>query len=290
MMCGSCSALVVNNSIQCSALCSIKTTLHPCQPKPWYSPILHKIAKLRDRLFRQSRDLPASSPIVTAYKQTRNWYLYELHHAEYFFFKSVHSKLKDRPVTRSSTQWWSCMKSAAGWTAHNQIPPLTANDAIFVSAKDRADVMNFAFSRQCSAPAMTSFPSLPAPSTTLNFMPVTEESVERELRSLDVHKASGLDGLSPSHQVLRECASELAATTCHIFNLSLSTGVFPPQWKVARIRPVFKNRGDRCEPSNYRPIALLCSISKVLEKFIHQQLLSFCLENDVIPDRQYGFL
>ena len=91
----------------------------------------------------------------------------------------------------------SCMKSAAGWTSRNQIPPLTANDAIFVSAKDRADVMNFAFSRQCSAPAMTSFPPLPAPATTLNFMPVTGESVEQELRSLDVHKASDLDGLSP---------------------------------------------------------------------------------------------
>ena len=193
--------------------------------KPWYSPTLHKIAKLRDRLFRQSRDLPASSPIVTAYKQTQNWYLYELRHAEYFFFKSVHSKLKDRPVTRSSAQ----RHEVGCWVdfPNNQIPPLTANDAIFVSAKDRADVMNFAFSRQCSAPAMTSFSSLPAPSTTLNFMPVTEESIEQELRSLDVHKASGLDGLSP--RLLRECASEPTATTCHIFNLSLSTGVFPPQ-------------------------------------------------------------
>jgi sarcosine oxidase/L-pipecolate oxidase len=48
-------------------------------------------------------------------------------------------------------------------------------------------------------------------------------------------------------------------------------GVFPSKWKVSNVCPVFKN-GDKQNKSNYRPIALLSSVSKCLEKIVFKRL------------------
>ena len=73
-------------------------------------------------------------------------------------------------------------------------------------------------------------------------------------------------------------------------SLSLSSGLFPSQWKIACIQPVLKNKGDRCDPLSYRPIVLLPIVSKVFEKLVHRQVLDYCPSNDFIPDQQFGFL
>ena len=54
----------------------------------------------------------------------------------------------------------------------------------------------------------------------------------------------------------------------------LGTGVFPEKPKVAKVIPLFKN-GDPILLTNYRPISLLLSLSKILEKVIYQQLCLF---------------
>ena len=66
------------------------------------------------------------------------------------------------------------------------------------------------------------------------------------LSKLNVWQAPGDDRVI--HQILRSCAHVLAEPLCHIFNLSLKTGVFPGQWKTAWIQPIYKNKGERSDP------------------------------------------
>jgi hypothetical protein len=73
------------------------------------------------------------------------------------------------------------------------------------------------------------------------------------------------------------------------FNLSLSQGVFPDKLKNSRVIPIFK-AGDQLDVDNYRPISLLSSISKVLEKIVAEKLIYHLLSNDLIHQHQYGFL
>ena len=109
--------------------------------KPWYSPHLHKIAKAKDRLFRRSRGKPADSRIVLAYKKMRNWYVSELRLAELRYFRSIGHRLSTQPDSKSAKNWWSLMKSAAGWSSYHQIPPISDDSGlVHVSAKDRAEV------------------------------------------------------------------------------------------------------------------------------------------------------
>jgi len=82
---------------------------------------------------------------------------------------------------------------------------------------------------------------------------------------------------------------EIATPLSHIFNLSLSTGIFPSKLKQCRVVPIFKT-GDQLECDNYRPISLLSSISKVLEKIVAEKLIHHLTSNDLLYMHQYGFL
>jgi hypothetical protein len=82
---------------------------------------------------------------------------------------------------------------------------------------------------------------------------------------------------------------EIVVPLSHIFNLSLSTGEFPSQLKKCRVIPIFKS-GDQLECDNYRPISLLSSISKILEKVVAEKLVYHLKENDLLYKHQYGFL
>ncbi len=68
----------------------------------------------------------------------------------------------------------------------------------------------------------------------------------------------------------------------------LNTGIFPDDLKIAKVIPIFK-KDDPTLLRNYRPISLLSTISKVIEKIIFTQLSLYFKENKLIFDNQYGF-
>ena len=59
-------------------------------------------------------------------------------------------------------------------------------------------------------------------------------------------------------------------------------------WKVANVCPVFKN-GDKQNITNYRPIALLSSVSKCLEKIVYKRLYEHCVDNSLLIENNSGF-
>jgi Reverse transcriptase (RNA-dependent DNA polymerase) len=74
----------------------------------------------------------------------------------------------------------------------------------------------------------------------------------------------------------------------HIFNCSVTTGIVPAKMKVAKVVPIFKS-GDSSDLNNYRPISLLCTFSKILEKIVSNRLTSYLNQNNLILPFQFGF-
>jgi hypothetical protein len=74
----------------------------------------------------------------------------------------------------------------------------------------------------------------------------------------------------------------------HLFNLSLQTGNFPDKLKMSRTVPIFKS-GDPSLCDNYRPISLLSSISKILEKAVAMRLVNHLKQNKLLCENQFGF-
>ena len=106
------------------------------------------------------------------------------------------------------------------------------------------------------------------------------------LKEIECLKSSGLDELSS--RICKDAFLVLHDQLTHIFNCSLRYGLFPDQWKVARVVPLFKG-GNKTLVGNYRPISLLPLPGKILEKIVHKRILAFLdTENFLSPD-QGGF-
>ena len=86
------------------------------------------------------------------------------------------------------------------------------------------------------------------------------------LETLRIGKASGPDCIN--NYVLKMCAVELSEPLSKLFNCSLSQAKVPIIWKEANVTPLFKKDGPS-NYENYRPISLLSTIGKVLERVIH---------------------
>jgi hypothetical protein len=69
--------------------------------------------------------------------------------------------------------------------------------------------------------------------------------------------------------MLKEVMHEVAHPLCLLFNKSLQERKFPKDWKLAHVIPISKS-GDKSLVSNYRPIALLCTVSKIFEKVVYK--------------------
>jgi len=60
-------------------------------------------------------------------------------------------------------------------------------------------------------------------------------------------------------------------------------------WKVANITPIFK-KGDRKDPSNYRPVSLTSVVSKIKEKIIRDGVMDHLHKNNLLSKNQFGFV
>ena len=83
-------------------------------------------------------------------------------------------------------------------------------------------------------------------------------------------------------------AREVAPSITQIINRSIDTDVFPSIWKDAKVIPSFKSESKH-DVSNYRPIAILPILSKVLEKHVHKALSQFLNKFDLLRAAQSGF-
>ena len=88
-----------------------------------------------------------------------------------------------------------------------------------------------------------------------------------------------LDKKTPDHtgistNFVKQTIPVLLNPLLHIFTLSFNTGIVPSQFKIAKVIPIFKS-GDKSSMDNYRPISLLSTFSKILEKIVASRLLPF---------------
>ncbi|MBM3938923.1 MAG: reverse transcriptase family protein, partial [Sphingomonadales bacterium] len=106
------------------------------------------------------------------------------------------------------------------------------------------------------------------------------------LEQLSLKNTMDFTGLS--NFLLKKIIFQISRPLLKIFNLSLTTGIVPETFKIAKIIPLYKT-GDRCNTDNYRPIALLCTVSKLLEKIVCNRLTIYLNNNNLLSQYQFGF-
>jgi hypothetical protein len=95
--------------------------------------------------------------------------------------------------------------------------------------------------------------------------PTTGEEVVDLIKGLYNKKSTGVDEI-PDY-IIKKCHSKIKIALTHMINLSFSTGQFPDQLKIAKVKPLYK-KGCDTELGNYRPVSLITGFSKIIEKII----------------------
>ena len=118
------------------------------------------------------------------------------------------------------------------------------------------------------------------------FPRLTIEILQSVANSLKPKRSCGPDKISSA--LLKDIFPYIVVPLCHVFNLSLQTGFIPIEFKIAKVIPIYKS-GDAHSFTNYRPISLLSSLSKLLEKVVARQVMRYLNANNILYCHQYGF-
>jgi retron-type reverse transcriptase len=81
----------------------------------------------------------------------------------------------------------------------------------------------------------------------------------------------------------------LAIPLTNLFNVCIESNCVPDEWKISYITPIYKGKGSKSSPDNYRPISVLPPIDKIFEAIIGDQIRNFFESNEMLSDSQFGF-
>ena len=128
--------------------------------------------------------------------------------------------------------------------------------------------------------------NIPTNPNSMSMIPIRPDEIKQQITKLPNKSSSGYDGIS--NKLLKLLSNSIAYPLSIIFNQSILTGIYPDKMKLAEVIPLYKGK-DSDEIINYRPISLLITMSKVIEKLIYQRTISFIEKNDILYNSQYGF-
>ena len=250
--------------------------------KPWINRDVKALSRRKKRSFAKARRTGNRRDIKryqTLKKATRT------------ACKSAYNEYVTNIISPESTtnpkRFWSFINSKH--KDNSGVVPLKSSDGITYSDPERkANILNDQFTSVFNSGETTdnirpmgdnTYPSMPD-------ITVTPKGVMKLLNGLQIHKATGPDGIST--RLLKELAEELTPVFTIFFQASLNQGVLPSEWRNADVVPIFK-KGAKNKAENYRPVSLTSISCKMLEHVITSSIMDHLEKHDILTDAQHGF-
>ena len=256
--------------------------------EPWITSELLDDIRARDKALETFRKNKTDEN-YKYFCNLRNRVQYNIKKVKRDYFYNKISECKN-----SSTDIWKAVKSKLKSSA--KCIGLLSEDKLTFDKKTVANIFNTFFTTVAASlvgklPNITGgyagnfvykyYQDKGAKQNSFKFSPVGEEDILKSLLSLNVSKATGLDGLSA--RFLNDGANQISSAIAHIINLSLYSGRIPDDMKTARVVPLYK-KNSKSEPGNYRPVSILTVMSKILEKTVHKQLENYLRSEKLLYD------
>ena len=115
----------------------------------------------------------------------------------------------------------------------------------------------------------------------------TVNELDKVLKNLKTGKSAGSDGII--NEVIINTFQKLKTFWCKLFNCILDSGNLPSEWLNGLIVPIYKNKGNITDPSNYRGITLLSCSAKFFTAVLNERLRNFSDECNILLNDQAGF-
>lgn len=212
--------------------------------------------------------------------------------------KKLHIDNKIKRDAKNPKQLWDTLKdltsSKSGNTTINSIK--TTNGTIITDPAAMAEEFNTFFAsagrnvhdsvNPISKDPVEFLPQRENPPPEIQLIEISQGRLISIINEMEPKSSNDINGLNT--KLIKYVKYEIATPLVHLFNLSLRCGKFPTDLKTSRTIPVYK-AGEATSCDNYRPISLLSAISKLLEKFVAEQLVRHLEFNKLIYKHQYGF-
>lgn len=170
-----------------------------------------------------------------------------------------------------------------------KISKLCDNDEVISDQQQIANALNEYFVNVVEHPPNITLPERNNYEITQNFElnPCTIEEIEIIIKRLNPNSSNGYDNISA--KLIQKYSNEFARPLQKYINECFETGSFPKELKIGCVIPVYK-KGEKSKSSNYRPITKLSVIDKIFEEAILNRLKVFLAHNEIIDERQFGFV
>lgn len=256
--------------------------------KPWITPGLLRCIRNRDKMHLALKTQPDNPILKITYSRYRNFCNSLLRKLKINYEKTEFMKRKNNPKAT-----WDLIKTVTH--SKSAPPPLKELQLLEPDKLASANSVNNYFVnvgkdlatniRQCVKIPVHP-PRLASTCNSMCVLETDDSEVERVIINLKSSSVAGVDGISG--HILKLTRKMLIPYITHICNLAISTGVFPDCFKIALVHPIHKG-GDRGSVKNYRPISILPTISKILEKILNNRLLKYINTHKLLSENQYGF-
>ena len=257
--------------------------------QPWITKGIMRSISKRNNLYKEALKSENKNENMTEYKKYRNILTSIIRLSRKLFYSK-----KIETSKNNIKSLWETVNNLIGKNKRNDsntfnINGQQTNDS-FQIANDFNDYFtnvgsNLASNIDAGNSHFTDFTPPPCKSSLFLYSTHNHEII-KIVKNLKPSKSSGHDGISS--YLLKHIINYIATPLSHIFNLSLSTGKCPNALKLAKVIPIYK-KDDPSLITNYRPISLLPSISKILEKIVHKRLFNFLKQNKALIPNQFGF-
>lgn len=176
------------------------------------------------------------------------------------------------------------------------IPPLTTPTGKKFASYEKAEALADHFAKSFTPNATPTHPlhskileiaSAPNYNVPHKINYISPNEVINIIKNLPIKKAPGHDKIS--NKILKNLPKPTIAYITNIYNSIIRTGYFPVIWKNSNVIPIPKPFKNLSRTENYRPISLLPTLSKILEKLILKRLNSHLNKTQTIPMHQFGF-
>ena len=257
------------------------TGVHLCDP-PWMNAKIKEKSRVKWQLYKEMRQ-HRSEENRNKYARIKNQVKWEVRKAVRQYEKKIAQESKTNPKA-----FYKYAKSKLKCTS--RIPDINFADSTATSDSDKADVLNQFFSSVFIQEDLTSIPEpdIIFQGQKLINIDITEVMVKKKLDSLNPNKSPGVDKHHP--RVLRELKDQLVSPLTKLFKKSLEEGFLPSVWRMANVTPIYKCKGEKDSPNNYRPVSLTSILCKLLESIIKDHIITHLKTNKLLYTKQHAFV
>ena len=117
--------------------------------------------------------------------------------------------------------------------------------------------------------------------------PITSEEILQCVKNLKSNKAAGCDEIV--NEYLSSTVDICLPIYVKLFNLVFNSGVIPEMWITGIVKPIYKNKGDKSNPDNYRGITLLSCLGKLFTAILNTRLTFYADCIMLLTEAQTGF-